>query len=62
MKNKSDLVHRADILAILLSSFLQGADKPTLLAVAVAFQIGDDFHRECVRLENQRVIALEGEQ
>ena len=54
------LVHRADILATLLSSFLQGSDKPTLLALAVAFGVEDDFRIEVQRLEHQRVITLEG--
>ena len=60
MSRGSSLVHRADILAILVSSFLQGGDRPTLMALAVAFSLDRDFMNEVKRLEDQRVITLEG--
>jgi hypothetical protein len=52
-------LYKGDILAILVSSFLQGGDKPTLFALAVGFGVDRDFRQECARLENQRVITLE---
>lgn len=56
---QSQLVHRADILAILLSSFLQGSDKPTLLALAVAFGVDRDFQQRVELLKHQRTITLD---
>ena len=59
MGKPSELVHRTDILSSLVASFLQGGDRPTLMALAVAFGVNQQFIAECRRLQDQRTIALE---
>ena len=59
LNNSSQLVHRSDILAILVSLFMQWGDRDTLLALSVAFQVSDDFIKTIDRINSQKNLLLE---
>lgn len=53
------LVDRADILSFLVAQLLAGADKNTLLQVAVWAQVDKEFIKEASRLNEYRTVYLE---